>query len=193
MYISLLPLYSKLCITRTAGDRKKNVRIIRNFELDDVFFEWANEGNVWESCTSYAMIRVIPVRVMRTLLYVGKRFTSAVQFLVSLSRKPCFKCHFSYIHYPLSIYLWRYMTYEYILLSHVIMWSLTHDSRFNKPESVVGSVVPFDVFAGRETMAYEFGKVRKGLFFSSFVSTWIWRDDHLTGWSNWWFDAFFCG
>ena len=34
-----------------------------------MYFEWGNEGKVWESCTSYAIIRVIPVRVMRRLLY----------------------------------------------------------------------------------------------------------------------------
>ena len=61
--------YSKLRITRTARDRK-----ISSFELYEnssstMNFERGNEGKVWESCTSYAIIRVIPVRVMRSLLY----------------------------------------------------------------------------------------------------------------------------
>ena len=30
-----------------------------------MFFEWINEGRVWESCTSYAIIRVITGRVIR--------------------------------------------------------------------------------------------------------------------------------
>ena len=37
------------------------------------FFEWGNEGKVWESRTSYAIIRVITVRVMRSLLYIAPR------------------------------------------------------------------------------------------------------------------------
>ena len=33
-------------------------------------FEWGNEGKVWENCTSYAIIRVITLRVMRSLLFI---------------------------------------------------------------------------------------------------------------------------
>ena len=33
-----------------------------------MFFKWENEGKVWESCTIYAIIRVITVRFMRSIL-----------------------------------------------------------------------------------------------------------------------------
>ena len=39
------------------------------FRVRRLLFEWGNEGKVWESCTSYAIIRVINVRVKRSLLY----------------------------------------------------------------------------------------------------------------------------
>ena len=36
-----------------------------------MFFEWKNGGKVWEApCTSYAVIRVMAVRVMWSLLYL---------------------------------------------------------------------------------------------------------------------------
>ena len=46
-----------------------------------MFFEWGNEAKVWESCTSYAIIRVITVRVMQSLRYfcrVGRRWLNDV-------------------------------------------------------------------------------------------------------------------
>ena len=57
-------LNSELCIT--AEDQKKTLYGISSCTM---FFEWGNEGKVWESCTSYAIIRVITVRVIRSLLY----------------------------------------------------------------------------------------------------------------------------
>ena len=66
-----MPIYSRVCITRTAGDQK-NVVVIRSFDVNDDY-GWGNEWNVWECCTSYAIIRVITVRVMRSLYnFVGK-------------------------------------------------------------------------------------------------------------------------
>ena len=37
-----------------------------------MLFECENEGKVWKSCTSYATILVITVRVLRSLLYFNK-------------------------------------------------------------------------------------------------------------------------
>ena len=54
-------LYNKFCITRTTGDQKKcsSSREFRNRRM-------GNGGKVCESCTSYAIIRVINVRVMQS-------------------------------------------------------------------------------------------------------------------------------
>ena len=41
-----------------------------------MFFEWVNEGKVWDSCTSYAIIRVITRRVMRNFGKIWKSPTS---------------------------------------------------------------------------------------------------------------------
>ena len=62
-----------------------------------MFFEWVNEVTVWESCTSYAIIRVITVRVMRSLLYtvpiaigtgVYSSYSRCIQFLRRRSNHP---------------------------------------------------------------------------------------------------------
>ena len=36
-----------------------------------MFFEQGNEGKVWESCTSYAIVRVITVRAMQSAVYLN--------------------------------------------------------------------------------------------------------------------------
>ena len=58
-------LYSKLCITRIAGNQKK-CSSYTEYRVRRWFFEWGNERKVWESCTSYAIIRVVTVK--RSLL-----------------------------------------------------------------------------------------------------------------------------
>ena len=51
-----------------------------------MFFEWGNEGKFWESCTSYAIIRFITVRVMRSLLYF-QRVVHSYNGACALGRK----------------------------------------------------------------------------------------------------------
>ena len=55
--------YNKLCIARTAGDQKKTF-VLKGISSYTMLFEWGNETNVSESCTSFAIVRVITVRVM---------------------------------------------------------------------------------------------------------------------------------
>ena len=52
-----------------------------------MFFEWGNEGKIWESCTSYAysnIIRVITVRVTRSLLYRRERKFDNSRMLIQM-------------------------------------------------------------------------------------------------------------
>ena len=60
--IMKITAYSRLYITRTAGTRK-NVRVTE-FRVRRCFVGGGNEGELWEDCTTYAIIRVITVRVM---------------------------------------------------------------------------------------------------------------------------------
>ena len=74
------------------GTRKK-CWSYTEFRVTRLSFKWGNEGNVWESCTSYAIIRVITVRVMQSLLYIRfkphfRRFFSDVSNLDSRSISP---------------------------------------------------------------------------------------------------------
>ena len=56
-------LYSKLRVTRTAGEQKKCSRYTE-FRVRRCFMNGESEEKVWESCTNFAIIRVI-----LTLLY----------------------------------------------------------------------------------------------------------------------------
>ena len=59
--------FSKFCITRTCVDQKKCYTL--KISSWTMFLQCGNDGKVWESCKSYAIIRVINVRVMRSLPY----------------------------------------------------------------------------------------------------------------------------
>ena len=60
--------YSELRITRTAGELEKKCSSYKEFRVRRSI--WGNEGKVRKTCTSYAIIRVKIVRVMRSLLYL---------------------------------------------------------------------------------------------------------------------------
>ena len=56
-----------------------------------MFFEWGNENTVRKSCLSYAIIRVISVRVMRSLLYTVESPHDGPLTMMDLFARPDFR------------------------------------------------------------------------------------------------------
>ena len=96
-----------------------------------MYFEWGNEGKVWESSTSYAIIQIITVRVMRSLLY----FQDWKQFSIVTNRIRTMTVHVSQHNVCNKLKRFRFLNRDLIYCSTVDGHRPAHTSQFRSAQS----------------------------------------------------------